>query len=247
MAHSRPFLCDRSQKLQEMPVDTAAALPPTEAEKRVATPSTSPSHAQSTEMAEATPAASSSPTTGTAISREEGSANNLGAPVNATLPRTMRFLKDVEVEENRYIYETLYKSLEDTADSVIRDELTVGDTVRFARDAKREFIKAATMPLGEKAKSCSALVRSFSQKENKQVAYVFIVYSVLMMTMPVIVLLIGMKLIAPRLGMDPTFCGGGLAVFTAMLLMASYVVYAMMEEPQCGKQDASVTESKKER
>ncbi|CBZ30972.1 conserved hypothetical protein [Leishmania mexicana MHOM/GT/2001/U1103] len=229
-----------------MPVKTAAMLPPPPSEEGLATPSASPSQAQFTGMPESTTAASSSRTTA-AISQGEGSANDSGTPVITTAPRATRLLKDVEAEENRYLYETLYKSLDDTADTAIREELTVGDTVRFARDAKREFITAATMPLSEKAKNCSALVRSFSQKQNQQVVCVFIVFSVLMMTIPLIVLLIGTRLIAPRLDMDPTLCGGGLAVFAAISLMGSYVVYAMVEEAEFGKQNASEAESKKER
>ncbi|AYU83226.1 hypothetical protein, conserved [Leishmania donovani] len=230
-----------------MPAERTATLPLPPSEAALATPTASCSQAQSTGTPEATPAALPSPRTTATISQREGSAKDSGTPVTAAAPRTTRLLKDVEADESRYLYETLYKSLDETADTAIRDELTVGDTVRFARDAKREFITAATMPLGEKAKNCSALARSFSQKKNQKVAYVFIVFSVLMMTMPVIVLLIGMRLIAPRLDMDPTLCGGGLAVFTAISLTASYVVYAMMEEAQCGKQNASETESKKER
>ncbi|CAG9582777.1 conserved hypothetical protein [Leishmania major strain Friedlin] len=230
-----------------MPIETAATLPPPPSEAALATPTASHSQVQSTGTPEATPAASSSPKPAAIISQREGSANDSGTPVTATAPRTTRFLNDVEAEENRYLYETLYKSLAEPADTAIRDELTVGDTVRFARDAKREFIAAATMPMGEKVKNCSALARSFLQKKNQQVAHVFIVFSVLMTTMPVIVLLIGMRLIAPRLDMDPTLCGGGLAVFTAISLMGSYVVYAMVEEAQCGRQNASETESKKER
>lgn len=158
------------------------------------------------------------------------SAPDAAAPAPA--PRKTRLLKDVEAEENRYIYETLYKSLDDTTDTAIRDALTVGDTVRLAREAKQEFTKAATMPLGEKAKGCTALLRSFSQAQNQQVAYVFIVFSVLMMTTPVIALLLGMKVIAPWLEADPTLCGGGLAVLTAVTLMTAYVVYAMVEDAQ---------------
>ncbi|CAM43636.1 conserved hypothetical protein [Leishmania braziliensis MHOM/BR/75/M2904] len=230
-----------------MPLSSTAPQPLTKEEETLATPSASLPQAHSTETPETTPTASSSPKMTAASSKGEVSANDSGTPTAATAPRETRFLRDAKIEEDRYIYETLYKSLDDTTDTAIRDELTVGDTVRFARNAKREFSKATGMPLGEKAKSCTALVRSFSQKKNQKVAYVFILFSVLIMTLPVIVLFMGMKLVAPWIDMDPTLCGGGLAVFTAMSLMFSYVVFAIMEDAQCGRQNASEAESKKER
>ncbi|KAK7200852.1 hypothetical protein NESM_000143700 [Novymonas esmeraldas] len=203
-------------------------------------------------MSASPPSAGASPASGADAARSTPPTDALpqpaasAAPSNTAAPaRRTRLLKDVEAEENRYLYETLYKSLDDTTDTAIREELTVGDTVRLAREAKVEFIKAATMPIGEKAKNCSALLRHFSERQNAQVVYVFIVFSVLMMTMPLVVLLIGMKLIAPWLGADPTTCGGGLAVLTAVILMMAYVAYAIVEDTRRGTADAPVTDSKK--
>ncbi|KAG5467560.1 hypothetical protein CUR178_01204 [Leishmania enriettii] len=221
-------------------------LPRGKEEETLATTSASPSQAQPPEAPEATPAASSPAAMTASISRGAESANDSGRRGADAAPPKTRLLKDVEAEESRYLYKTLYASLDSAADAAVREELTVGDTVRLARKAKEEFVKATTMPLGEKARKCTELMRSFSAK-NQQVAYVFIVFSVLMMTMPVLVLLIGMNLIAPWLHVDPTLCGGGLAVFAAMLLMVSYVVYAMMEDAQRGGHNANEVDSKKER
>ncbi|KPA86511.1 hypothetical protein ABB37_00657 [Leptomonas pyrrhocoris] len=183
-----------------------------------ATPSSSPAEGESRQKPTA------SPTTGDA------------SPVAATAenaepaPRTTRLLKDVEAEENRYIYETLYKSLEDETDTNIRDELTVGDTVRQAREAKQEFLKATSLPIKEKMKGCAALMRNLSEERNKKVAYVFVVYSVLILTLPLIMLMLGIHVLAPRWKVDATYCGGGLAVGTALVLVVSYVVYAVRED-----------------
>ncbi|KAG5492841.1 hypothetical protein JKF63_01421 [Porcisia hertigi] len=212
-----------------------------------AAPSASFSYPQPTDIPAATPSASSSPTTTVSISEEEDVTKNSATDVVATAPRATRLLKDVEAEENRYIYETLYMSLDDATDTAVRNEITVEDTVRLARDAKKKFIKATTLPLGEKAKSCSDLMRIFSHRENHQVVYTFCIFSVLMITVPVFILLIGMTLIAPWLDVDATLCGGGLAVFSVMLLMMSYVVFAMVEDAQRGNPVADETETKKGR
>ncbi|KAG5467006.1 hypothetical protein LSCM1_01184 [Leishmania martiniquensis] len=221
-------------------------LPLAKNEEALTAASASCAQAQSTETPKATCIASSSPTMTATVSPRAGSASDSGICAGATAPRKTRPLKDVEAEESRHIYETLYASLDGAADAAIRDELSVGDTVRFAHEAKGEFTRATAVPLGEKAKRCTELLHRLSGG-NQQVAYVFIVFSVLMLTMPVAALLIGMQVIAPWLGADPTFCGGGLAVFAAMLVMGSYVVYAMMEDAERGRQSPGKGESKKAR
>jgi hypothetical protein len=145
-------------------------------------------------------------------------------------PRKTRLLKDVEAEENRYLYETLYKSLDDATDTSIRDELTVGDTVRYAREAKQEFLNATSLPIKEKMKGCAALVRNLAEEQNRKVAYVFVVYSVLILTLPLFMLMLGLHVLAPWWQVDATYCGGGLSVGTALVLVVSYVVYAVRED-----------------
>lgn len=145
-------------------------------------------------------------------------------------PRKTRLLKDVEAEENKYIYDTLYRSLDDATDTSIHDELTVGDTVRQAREAKKEFLQATALPMKEKMAGCAALVRNLSEERNKKVAYVFVVYSVLILTLPLIMLMLGLHVIAPMWQLDATYCGGGMAVGTALVLVVSYVVYAVRED-----------------
>ncbi|KPI85781.1 hypothetical protein ABL78_5138 [Leptomonas seymouri] len=164
-----------------------------------------------------------------------------------TAPRKTRLLKDVEAEENRYIYETLYKSLDDQTDTNIRDELTVGDTVRQAREAKQKFLNATSLPLTEKMKGCAALVRNLSEERNKKVAYIFVLYSVLILTLPLIMLMLGLHVLAPWWKVDATYCGGGLAVGTALVLVISYVVYATLEDVRDYKRTAQEEAEKKEK
>lgn len=153
----------------------------------------------------------------------------------------------MEAEENRYIYEALYKSLDDDTDTSIRDHLTVGDTVRQAREAKKEFITATTQPVKEKMKGCAALMRNLSEEKNRRVAHVFVVFSALILTLPLVMLMLGMHVFAPWWGVDATFCGGGLAVGSALVLVVSYVVYAVLEDVEDGKRKAQqeVEEKKK--
>lgn len=155
-----------------------------------------------------------------------------------------RLLKDVQEEENRFLYEALYKSLDDDTDQAIRDDLTVGGTVRQAREAKREFIEATTKPIGVKAKDCGALLRRFSESQNQKVASVFIIVTFLMFTVPLIVLGVSMKVVAPHVGADPTLCGGLAAVFATVFLMIGYVVYAMVEDANRRKSTSSAAKEK---
>lgn len=148
----------------------------------------------------------------------------------APMEGNTRLLKEVEEQENRYIYNSLYKSLEDTTDEQIRGDLGSSDTLQASRAATRQFYDAAGLPLTEKAKRCGVLISQLSQKHNRRVASVFVMVSVLMMTLPVFLLFVGMKIVSPRTGWDSILCGGFLSVGGAVAIMMAYTVYAAVEE-----------------
>ncbi|KAL7701997.1 hypothetical protein NQL31_000293 [Lotmaria passim] len=212
---------------------TAAASVPKEEKEEASQNSAAASHSSSPHVEANAPQQQLDRGADAAVAGEASSTAVAAAAATGTIepaPRRMRLLKDVEADENRYIYETLYKSLDDETDKSIRDELTVGDTVRQARVAKKEFLTATSLPMKEKMKGCATLMRSLSEEQNKKVAYVFVVYSVLILTLPLVMLMLGLHVLAPLWGVDPTYCGGGLAVTTALVLVVSYVTHAVRED-----------------
>ena len=121
---------------------TAAASVPKEEKEEASQNSAAASHSSSPHVEANAPQQQLDRGADAAVAGEASSTAVAAAAATGTIepaPRRMRLLKDVEADENRYIYETLYKSLDDETDKSIRDELTVGDTVRQARVAKKEF------------------------------------------------------------------------------------------------------------
>lgn len=142
-----------------------------------------------------------------------------------------RLLKDVEAEEKAFLYQSLYRSLDDAADARVRDDFSsTSDILADARRAKAEFLRAAAQPLADKARGCGPLLARLAEAPNKKVASVFLTVTVAMITLPVIATVVGMQVVAPKLGWDAAGCGGFTGLGTAVLIMVGYVVYAFHED-----------------
>ncbi|CCW61386.1 unnamed protein product [Phytomonas sp. EM1] len=144
-------------------------------------------------------------------------------------PKT-RLLRDVESEENKFIYNALYKSPDDAVNEQIKEALTTSDMLRDMTHSREAFQKAVSMSMSEKSKGCAQLITQLRSPRSQHVVKVFIGFSVAMLTLPIVVLLFGMRYLASWLGMDSVVCGGFASLGCVVVLMASYTIYAFIED-----------------
>ncbi|KEG11373.1 hypothetical protein DQ04_02691060 [Trypanosoma grayi] len=142
---------------------------------------------------------------------------------------TERSLREAELQETELIRKMLYTSPLDEESTDATKEETTHDTVRLSREARDEFVKAAMRPMKEKVAEFRGFVELLGRPQNGRVVGVFLITTAVMFTIPIIVLLIGMHLVAPAIGADAGVCGGFMALGSTVIIMASYVIYAFVE------------------
>ncbi|CCW68929.1 unnamed protein product [Phytomonas sp. Hart1] len=159
-------------------------------------------------------------------------------------PKT-RLLRDVEAKENQFIYNALYKPLDDAVDEQINQELTTSEMLRQMDLSREDFRRAISMPISEKSKGCALLFTQLQSAHSQRVINVFIGFSIVMFTFPILVLLFGMYYIAPLLGINPVVCGGFASLVSVVALMICYTIYAFMEDTSTSSSHSEVGDKKK--
>ncbi|RHW70067.1 hypothetical protein DPX39_090061300 [Trypanosoma brucei equiperdum] len=151
---------------------------------------------------------------------------------------TLRTLQEEEHREREYIRKELYSSLLNGDNAESGDEPSTKETLRMAKEAREELNRAAFRPLKDKAAGFRLFAQNMRMPHNQRVASVFLLFSVLMLTVPILILLIGMHIVAPFADVDPGTCGGLMAVFSTIVIMTVYVVYSLREAPLAGEAEA---------
>ncbi|ORC92041.1 uncharacterized protein TM35_000042550 [Trypanosoma theileri] len=141
----------------------------------------------------------------------------------------LRDLREIEREENEKIRKLLYTTPLDDDDIAVEEEMNTQDTVRLSREARQEFNKATMRPIKEKMLELRGFMRLLDQPQHKRVVAIFFFTTIAMFTIPILVLLIGMHVIAPLLEVDAGVCGGFMALGSTVIIMGSYVTYALLE------------------
>ncbi|RNF05877.1 hypothetical protein TraAM80_04256 [Trypanosoma rangeli] len=154
---------------------------------------------------------------------------NAKAAESSVARPAVRTLQEVEEQEKEQLRKALYYDLLDVETTLLKEELTAEDTMRQAREAREEFTRATMRPMNEKLDGFRGFMRILSKVEHKNVFQVFIITTAAMFTVPIIVLLFGMHVVAPYFGVDSGVCGGFLALSSTLAIMAIYVMYAFLE------------------
>ncbi|CUI14244.1 membrane-associated protein, putative [Bodo saltans] len=126
------------------------------------------------------------------------------------VPRITR----MEEEERKIISEALYQSELDKL---------------HQRDDQLTFVSQTN---AEKLKGFKSFAGMMADPVNRRVMRVFVFVTILMFSVPIVSLFIGMRVLAPVLGMekDRDTVGGLFAVATTVVIMVGYVVFALGED-----------------
>lgn len=151
-------------------------------------------------------------------------------------------LKDVTKKENEYIYKTLYASTSEDGEESI-GELKKKLEKEF-NEERKIFYDKLSGTAGEKAAQCRHLLCVLSLPENKKVFTALVVFSAMMFTLPVAVLLATMRA-ANYFGWDSTLVGGFASLGTVISIMGGYALYAFLEPIGEGQVDESIAKRKK--
>ncbi|KAH9601750.1 hypothetical protein LSM04_006973 [Trypanosoma melophagium] len=152
-----------------------------------------------------------------------------GSSKDGVVSSRLRDLREVEKEENEMIRKLLYTTPLDDDDIAVEEAMNTLDTVRLSREAREEFNKATMRPIKEKMLGLRSFLNLLDQPQHKSVVAVFFIATFAMFTIPILVLLVGMHIIAPLLEVNAGVCGGFMALGSTIIIMGSYVTYALLE------------------
>ena len=121
-------------------------------------------------------------------------------------------LQQLEVSENAAVAEALYCSELDKLE-------------------RREGFGIPPSPtFNEKVTAFKNFAQLMVHPTNRRVARVFVSVTLLMVSVPIIALAVGRRLVAPVLGIEEDLCGGLCAVAATVVVMFGYVVFALADE-----------------
>lgn len=110
-----------------------------------------------------------------------------------------------------------------------------------AKDRKK-FHEAVNMPVSEKAKNMRTFSLELCRDENKQVAKIFVFFSVAMFTVPLVVLTTAIKLCEiSGFKSSSSLIGGLSSIGSVIVIMAAYVLYAFYEAQSSSRPDEGVS------
>ncbi|KAF8299197.1 hypothetical protein TcYC6_0070430 [Trypanosoma cruzi] len=156
----------------------------------------------------------------------------------------VRTLRELEEQEKEQLRRALYTDPLAEESRALEEKLATEDTANQAREARKEFTQATMRPMSEKMKGFRGFMCLLGSVQSKNVVDVFIFTTAAMFTIPIVVLLFGMHVVAPYFGADSGVCGGFMALGSTIAIMAMYVIYAFWE-PFMGQSAAGMIAQEK--